>query len=115
ARTGGTIHGTEAGLQYHGMRPLAPARISIMQFVGSALLMLFLAARSVAAAAQPFPNEESGGEQAGFATDGEEALYASPTRRDRIGRIIAPVIINGQGPFRFVVDTGATHSAISLQ
>lgn len=43
----------------------------------------------------------------------EQALYASPTRRDRIGRILAPVMINGQGPFRFVVDTGATHSVMA--
>jgi predicted aspartyl protease len=43
----------------------------------------------------------------------EEAVYVSPTRRDRIGRILAPVMINGQGPFRFVVDTGATHSVMA--
>jgi predicted aspartyl protease len=89
-----------------------------MTFVGSALLMLFLATPSVAAA-QSFPNDEHAAEHSlGFdlaTVDGEESLYASPTRRDRIGRIIAPVTINGQGPFRFVVDTGATHSAISLQ
>jgi hypothetical protein len=41
-----------------------------------------------------------------------EARYAAPTRRDRIGRIWAPVMINGQGPFRLVLDTGATHSAV---
>jgi predicted aspartyl protease len=38
--------------------------------------------------------------------------YAAPTRRDRIGRVWVPVAINGKGPFRFVVDTGATSSAI---
>lgn len=43
----------------------------------------------------------------------DEPLYASPTRRDRIGRIMAPVMVNGQGPFRFVIDTGATHSVLS--
>jgi predicted aspartyl protease len=43
----------------------------------------------------------------------DEPLFASPTTRDRIGRILAPVMINGQGPFRFVVDTGATHSVIA--
>jgi len=43
----------------------------------------------------------------------EDALYAAPTTRDRIGRIMAPVVINGQGPFRFIVDTGASRSAIS--
>jgi len=42
-----------------------------------------------------------------------EALYATPTKLDRVGRVLAPVIINGQGPFRFVVDTGANRSALS--
>jgi predicted aspartyl protease len=32
---------------------------------------------------------------------------------DQIGRIIAPVYINGQGPFRLVVDTGASHTSLS--
>ena len=36
-----------------------------------------------------------------------------PTRRDRIGRIWAPVEINGQGPFRLVLATGASHSALT--
>jgi len=40
-------------------------------------------------------------------------VFTLPTRRDSIGRIIAPVIINGAGPFHFVVDTGATHSVMS--
>jgi len=41
-----------------------------------------------------------------------EPRYAAPTLRDRIGRIWAPVLINGKGPFRLVLDTGATTSAI---
>jgi predicted aspartyl protease len=40
-------------------------------------------------------------------------VYAAPTTSDRVGRIVAPVMINGQGPFKFIVDTGASHSAIS--
>jgi predicted aspartyl protease len=40
-------------------------------------------------------------------------LFASPTTRDRIGRVVVPVTINGKGPFRFIVDTGANHSTIS--
>jgi predicted aspartyl protease len=43
----------------------------------------------------------------------EESLFASPTTRDHIGRVVVPVMINGRGPFRFVVDTGASHSTIS--
>jgi len=42
-----------------------------------------------------------------------EPQYVAPTLRDRIGRIWAPVFIDGQGPFRFVLDTGATTVALS--
>jgi hypothetical protein len=44
---------------------------------------------------------------------GEEPRFVAPTRRDRIGRIWAPVTINGQGPFRLVLATGASHSALT--
>ena len=42
-----------------------------------------------------------------------EPRYVAPTRRDRIGRIWAPVLINGRGPFRLVLDTGATSSGVT--
>jgi predicted aspartyl protease len=41
------------------------------------------------------------------------SLFATPTTRDHIGRVVVPVMINGQGPFRFIVDTGANRSTIS--
>jgi predicted aspartyl protease len=44
-----------------------------------------------------------------------EPRFAAPTLRDRIGRVWAPVLINGRGPYRLVLDTGATHSAIVAQ
>jgi predicted aspartyl protease len=44
-----------------------------------------------------------------------EPLYAAPTRLDRIGRILAPVMINGRGPFRLIVDTGANQSVLTTQ
>jgi len=44
-----------------------------------------------------------------------EPRFVAPTRRDKIGRIWAPVVINGQGPFRLVLDTGASRSAINAQ
>jgi predicted aspartyl protease len=40
-------------------------------------------------------------------------LFASPTTHDHIGRVVVPVMVNGKGPFRFIVDTGANHSTIS--
>jgi predicted aspartyl protease len=44
-----------------------------------------------------------------------EPRYVSPTRRDRIGRIWAPVLIDGKGPYRMVLDTGANRSAITTR
>lgn len=43
----------------------------------------------------------------------ENPVFATPTRLDRIGRVVAPVMINGRGPYLFIVDTGASRSAIS--
>jgi predicted aspartyl protease len=40
-------------------------------------------------------------------------LYAVPTTADRAGRILAPVEINGRGPYRFILDTGANSSALA--
>lgn len=42
-----------------------------------------------------------------------EPRYVAPTLRDRIGRIWAPVFIDGQGPLRLVLDTGATSVALT--
>jgi predicted aspartyl protease len=42
-----------------------------------------------------------------------EPRYVAPTTRDRVGRIWAPVLINGEGPFRLVLDTGASRSAVT--
>jgi predicted aspartyl protease len=41
-----------------------------------------------------------------------EPRYVAPTTRDRIGRVWVPVYIDGGGPFRLVLDTGAQRSAI---
>lgn len=43
-----------------------------------------------------------------------EPRYVAPTLRDRIGRIWAPVYLDGQGPFRLVLDTGASASAVTV-
>ena len=42
-----------------------------------------------------------------------DALHAIPTRLDRIGRIVVPVMVNGRGPFQFILDTGANSTVIS--
>jgi predicted aspartyl protease len=36
-----------------------------------------------------------------------------PTIADRSGRILARVMVNGRGPYRFMVDTGANHTALA--
>jgi predicted aspartyl protease len=47
------------------------------------------------------------------ATGPDDSMFALPTTRDHIGRVLVPVTINGHGPFRFIVDTGANHSTIA--
>ncbi|MEO8017925.1 MAG: aspartyl protease family protein [Pseudomonadota bacterium] len=42
-----------------------------------------------------------------------EPLFAAPTRLDRIGRVMTRVMVNGKGPFRFVIDTGASRSTLA--
>jgi len=39
--------------------------------------------------------------------------YAIASHAGRIGMIVASVMINGQGPFRFMLDTGATRTVLS--
>lgn len=43
----------------------------------------------------------------------EDFVYVAATRPDHIGRVLAPVYVNGVGPFAFVMDTGASSSVIS--
>ena len=43
----------------------------------------------------------------------QELLLACPTTRDYVGRVVAAVMVNGRGPYRFIVDTGANESSIS--
>ena len=45
--------------------------------------------------------------------DPADLLFAVPSRMDRVGRIVVPVMIDGKGPFRFLVDTGADGSLVS--
>jgi predicted aspartyl protease len=50
-----------------------------------------------------------------IAVTAPEPRYVAPTLRDRLGRIWAPVYLNGKGPYRLVLDTGASHSAITAR
>jgi predicted aspartyl protease len=62
---------------------------------------------------QSSPAPETNGPIADVVVEAPEAQFVAPTNRDHIGRIWAPVLINGKGPFRLVVDTGASHSALT--
>jgi predicted aspartyl protease len=47
------------------------------------------------------------------ATVPTDLRFATPTGHDEVGRIVVPVMIDGKGPFRFLVDTGADGSMVS--
>src|SRR5215469_5899474 len=86
--------------------------------MSGSLLGLLLAAPLAAdtpetPAAQPLPTPAEQLEEVIVQTT--EPKYVAPTRRDRIGRIWAPVLIDGKGPYRLVLDTGANHSAITVR
>ncbi len=43
----------------------------------------------------------------------QDLLLACPTTRDYVGRVVAEVMVDGKGPFRFIIDTGANQSTIA--
>jgi hypothetical protein len=59
------------------------------------------------------PTDDPNAPIAEVVIEAPEPRYVAPTRRDRIGRIWAPVFINDQGPFRLVLDTGSSHAAVN--
>lgn len=63
----------------------------------------------------PVPAQSSEEELTEIIVQTNEPKYVAPTRRDRIGRIWAPVLIDGKGPYRLVLDTGANRSAITAR
>ncbi len=73
--------------------------------IGALLLVLAAQAASAECVAAP--------DLAEYQQIGPEDIAAGPTRLDRLGRVVAPVSVNGQGPFRFIVDTGANRSVVS--
>ena len=65
------------------------------------------------ASARPLPSPAEQLEEVIVQTT--EPRFVAPTQRDRIGRIWAPVLIDGKGPYRLVLDTGATRSAVTTR
>lgn len=66
------------------------------------------------AVAPPAPAADAAGQPplSEVVVQAPEPRFVARTTRDRIGRIWAPVLIDGKGPFRLVLDTGANHSAV---
>jgi predicted aspartyl protease len=79
--------------------------------VAGSLLASWLALGSASVLAQDQQPAETPADAAAHPEPGP--LYAAPTRADRSGRIHAAVEINGKGPYRFIVDTGANSSALA--
>ena len=88
------------------------------------IVALCLACIATGTVAEPLPTEmpPAAPQVAPVAEEIEEIViqareprYVAPTRRDRIGRIWAPVYINDKGPFRLVLDTGASRSGVTAR
>jgi len=75
------------------------------------LLCLGPGAASGAVPAAAAPEDEL----AEILVEGRGPRFVAPTTRDRIGRIWAPAYIDGRGPFRLVLDTGASQSVITAE
>ncbi len=84
-------------------------------FALSAALLLALSGAPEKPDPQEVTETSAPQELAEVAVLAPEPRFVAPTRRDRIGRIWAPVLINGQGPFRLVLDTGSSHSAVTAK
>ncbi|MDR2216039.1 MAG: aspartyl protease family protein [Nevskiaceae bacterium] len=84
---------------------------------GKRLLRIVLAAAGLGAAAALWAEDAPAPEQVDELTEVivsvPEPRYVAPTQRDRIGRVWVPVTINGQGPFRLVLDSGAMRTAVN--
>jgi len=80
---------------------------ALLALGGSAVSRGVFAEPNIATRA-PGATEELGGSLAD-----PEPLFAAPTRLDRIGRVMTQVMVNGKGPFRFVIDTGASRSTLA--
>jgi predicted aspartyl protease len=70
---------------------------------------------SLGALAKPGPPPAGSEQLSEIVIEAPEPRFVAPTRRDKIGRIWAPVMINDQGPFSLVLDTGANRSAVNAR
>jgi hypothetical protein len=116
-RLAGVLMSTWVGLVLANDTPLAPTASAPVPPAASAVVP---ASVPVAPTPPPFfppaltlPEDDPNAPIEEVRITAPEPRYVAPTRRDRIGRIWAPVYINGQGPFRLVLDTGSSHAAVN--
>src|SRR5262249_35158198 len=89
---------------------LVRARFLVAILLGGPMLPATSAPSSARPIAEPPAPEPASSREA---TPEEASVFALPTTRDHIGRVVVAATVNGKGPFRFIVDTGATHSTVS--
>lgn len=87
----------------------------LLAALGAAAALPPASAQNTAGAPPPSPPAAVPSPAPGIVVQAAEPRFVAPTRRDKIGRIWAPVMIDGRGPFRLVLDTGASGSAITAQ
>lgn len=94
---------------------MVPARPFFLPVLAASALLLgdYACGAGPQPARPPQPPPEGKAPPPEVIVEAPEPRFVAPTLRDRIGRIWAPVLINGQGPFRMVLDTGASDSAIT--
>jgi len=93
--------------------PARPLFLSALVAVAVLLTPEHTAGARIAPPGPAEPPPESKAPSSEVVVEAPEPRFVAPTRRDRIGRIWAPVFIDGRGPFRMVLDTGASDSAIT--
>ena len=81
--------------------------------LGALLLSLGAPVAAAPAGSPPTPSGSGSDQPLSRAASEEASLFALPTTHDHIGRVVVAAMVNGKGPFRFIVDTGATHSTVS--
>jgi predicted aspartyl protease len=94
------------------------AGLSLLLILGTGLippLDALAAPQAVTTTVVSATDSESDEELAPIIVEGRGPRFVSPTTRDKIGRIWAPAYINGRGPFRLVLDSGASQSAVTAQ
>ena len=92
---------------------LEPGRLQPAVRAGIVLVALLWSPGPPVAAAPANSPPISGDHPLSRAEAEESSLFALPTTHDHIGRVVVAAMVNGKGPFRFIVDTGATNSTVS--